>query len=197
MGKCFLQLVGKHFPKHHKFRKIFNRNTGKVSYSCLPNMKSKISKHNRKILATIPQEPTQNVKTCSCPGNTTCPMDGKCLEKDILYIARITSDLPNYNAKEYKGTCSTTWKERYGNHKKAFRNNDYEKDTALSEEVWNIKRKDGQCTIQWQKHQNPSYTPETTKCSLCMNERLEIALYKVKPSIDFGLTNLFINSNID
>ena len=27
-------------------------------------------------------------------------MDGKCLEKDILYITRIMSDLPNYNAKE-------------------------------------------------------------------------------------------------
>ena len=106
-------------------------------------------------------------------------MDGKCLEKDILYIARITSDLPNYNAKEYKGICSTTWKERYGNHRKAFKNDYYEKDSELSEEVWNIKRKDGQYTIQWQKHQNfPSYTPETMKCSLCMNEKLEIALHK-------------------
>ena len=78
-----------------------------------------------------------------------------------------------YNAKEYKGICSTTWKERYGNHRKAFRNDYYEKDFALSEEVWNIKRNDGQYTMQWQKHQDfPSYTPETMKCSLCMNEKL-------------------------
>ena len=106
-------------------------------------------------------------------------MDGKCLEKDILYIARITSDLLNYNAKEYKGIRSTTWKERYGNHRKAFRNDYYEKDSALSEEVWNIKRKDGQYTIQCQKHQNfPSYTPKMMKCSLCMNEKLETALHK-------------------
>ena len=79
--------------------------TVKVSYSRLPNMKSKIGKHNRKVLATTPQNATQNVKTCSCPRNTPCPMDGKCLEKDILCIAWITSDLPNYNAKEYKGKC--------------------------------------------------------------------------------------------
>ena len=103
--------------------------------------------------------------------------------KYILYIARITSDLPNYNAKEYKGMCSTTWKERYRNRRKAFRNDDYEMDYALSEEVWNIKRKDGQYTIQWQKHQHfPSYTPETIKCSLCMNEKLEIALHKASPA---------------
>ena len=99
--KMHLKSVDKHFSKHHKFRKIFNRNTVKISFSCLPNMKSKISKHNRKILATTQQEPTQSVKTCSCPRNTICPMAGKCLEKDILYIARIASDLPNYNTKEY------------------------------------------------------------------------------------------------
>ena len=102
-------------------------------------MKSKIGKHNRKVLATTPQKPTQNVKTCSCPRKTPCPMDGKCLEKYILYIAWITSDLPNYNAKEYKGICSTTRNERYGTHRKAFRNDYYEKDSVLSEEVWNIK----------------------------------------------------------
>ena len=48
------------------------------------------------------------------------------------------------------------------NHRKAFKNDDYERDDALSEEVWNIKRKDEHSTIQLQKHQNfPSYTAET------------------------------------
>ena len=58
-------------------------------------------------------------------------MNGYCLEKDILYLAHITSELPNYVTKEYKGICATTWKERFGNHKKVFRNEDYETDTAL------------------------------------------------------------------
>ena len=31
----FLTLVDKHFPKDHKLRKIFNRNTIKISYSCI------------------------------------------------------------------------------------------------------------------------------------------------------------------
>ena len=46
VGKSFLNLVNKHFPPHHKFRKLFNKNTIKVSYSCMPSMKSKIKSHN-------------------------------------------------------------------------------------------------------------------------------------------------------
>ena len=179
MGKCFLKLIDKHFPKHHKFRKLFNRNTVKVSYSCLPSMKAKINQHNRNVLRKKNEELTTNARTCNCPNNAICPMDGGCLEKDILYLAHITSDLRNYKTKEYKGICSTTWKVRYGNHKKTFNHEKYMKDTTLSIEVWDIKRKNGQHSITWKKDQNyPSYNPQSKKCSLCMHEKLEIALYK-------------------
>ena len=40
VGKLFLKLVKQHFPKGHKLHKIFNKNTIKVSYSCLKNMSS-------------------------------------------------------------------------------------------------------------------------------------------------------------
>ena len=33
IGKQFLKLVKKHFPRHHKYNKIFNNNTIKLSYS--------------------------------------------------------------------------------------------------------------------------------------------------------------------
>ena len=39
VGKHLLSLLDKHFPPHNKFHKIFNINTVKISYSCLPNMK--------------------------------------------------------------------------------------------------------------------------------------------------------------
>ena len=48
--KFFLQLIKKHFPKKHKFHKIFNKNTLTLSYSCMPNIKTKINAHNRDIL---------------------------------------------------------------------------------------------------------------------------------------------------
>ena len=50
IGKFFLQLIKMHFPKEHEFQKIFNRNTLKLSYSCMPNIKAKINAHNREIL---------------------------------------------------------------------------------------------------------------------------------------------------
>ena len=46
--KIFLCLINKNFPPTHKYRKIFNRNFIKISYSCMPNIKSKISTHNKK-----------------------------------------------------------------------------------------------------------------------------------------------------
>ena len=43
IGRYFLNLLDKHFPQDHKFHKIFNRNNIKVSYSCMPNIKSAIN----------------------------------------------------------------------------------------------------------------------------------------------------------
>ena len=42
VGKLFMRLIDKHFPGHHKFHKLFNRNSVKLSYSCMPNMKNVI-----------------------------------------------------------------------------------------------------------------------------------------------------------
>ena len=46
IGHRFLTLVDKHFPKDHKLRKIFNRNTIKISNSCMNNTKQIIDNHN-------------------------------------------------------------------------------------------------------------------------------------------------------
>ena len=40
IGKTFLRLIDRYFPPHHKLHKLFNRNNVKVSYSCMPNVKS-------------------------------------------------------------------------------------------------------------------------------------------------------------
>ena len=49
IGHRFLALVDKHFPKDHKLRKIFNRNTIKISYSCMNNTKQVIYNYNKRI----------------------------------------------------------------------------------------------------------------------------------------------------
>ena len=50
VGKIFMRLVDKHFPRHHKYYKLFNRNNIKLSYSCMPNMNNVIRKYNSKIM---------------------------------------------------------------------------------------------------------------------------------------------------
>jgi hypothetical protein len=50
VAHSFLQLIDKHFPHSTRLHKIFNRNTVKVSYSCMTNIKNTISNHNRHLL---------------------------------------------------------------------------------------------------------------------------------------------------
>ena len=50
IGKTFLSLLRKHFPKGSALNKIFNKNTVKVSYSCMGNIASVITAHNKNIL---------------------------------------------------------------------------------------------------------------------------------------------------
>ena len=57
IGRIFIKLIGKHFPPNHKFVRIFKKNTIKLSYSWMPNIRSKINGHNKKILQPKPAEP--------------------------------------------------------------------------------------------------------------------------------------------
>ena len=63
VGNQFLKLINKHFPRHHKFYKLFNKNNVKVSYNCMPNMKNIINMHNKKI---INPRKANIVRTCKC-----------------------------------------------------------------------------------------------------------------------------------
>ena len=51
VGKCFLTLIDKHFPKSNPLHKILNRNTLKLSYSCMNNVKAIISNHNKAVIS--------------------------------------------------------------------------------------------------------------------------------------------------
>ena len=87
VGKFFLSLIDKHFPPHHKLHKLFNRNNVKISYCCLPNTKSIINAHNRKVLYL---SPTIGRRTCNCINTSQSPLQQRCLSNNILYQANIT-----------------------------------------------------------------------------------------------------------
>ena len=56
IGRKFFNVVSYTFTEGSILRKIFNRNTLKVNYTCVPNITTTISSHNHKILNVEPQK---------------------------------------------------------------------------------------------------------------------------------------------
>ena len=111
VGRFFLNLLNKHSPSHHKFSKIFNRN--KISYSCMPNMKSRTNIHNKKVTKA---KPSAQARTCNYINKSKCPLNNKCLSNKVVCKANITSASKNYRNKIYNGISDTKFKSRYANH---------------------------------------------------------------------------------
>ena len=74
VGKEFFKLIRKHFPRNHRFSKIFNLNTIKISYSSMKNIKNLIKQHNARVLKN--QEHSEK-RSCNCRVKYNCPLDGK------------------------------------------------------------------------------------------------------------------------
>ena len=179
IGKIYLNLIKKHFPRGHKFHKIFNKNTMKVSYSCMPNIKSSIDAHNSKILCRNQNEVRE--KDCNCTNKANCPLSNDCLDSCLVYEGTITSDIQNQIPMKYIGLCEPTFKRRHAVHKTSFNRESYRTSTTLSAECWKIKDLGGSPSFTWRKIGNaPSYSAETKKCLLCLREKFEIANYPGK-----------------
>ena len=174
VGKYFLLLIPKHFPNNHKYHKIFNKNTMKISYSCMPNMTAIINTHNKKLMTTK----IQNERKCNCMNKTICPLSNECLTTNIIYKAKITSNLMNYKPKFYYGTSEGTFKTRYANHKKSFNLSQYQKDTELSNEFWRLKLLDAQPKVTYSILKRCPPTKRNGPCYLCLNEKLFILEHK-------------------
>ena len=79
--------------------KIFNRNTVKVSDSCVQNMSKIYKGHNSKITSA----PRNQLTLCNCQ---KCAMDSKCQTMDAVYDCRVTSE----PQKSYCGLGGVKWK---------------------------------------------------------------------------------------
>ena len=123
-----LLLIQKHFPHNHKYHKIFNKNIVKISYSYMANIKSIINMHNKEV---ITENKTQAVN-CNCVNKPDCSPSNQCQITNIIYKAKITSNLRHYNRKIFYRTNEGTFKQQYGNHKKSFNHKKPRTDTELS-----------------------------------------------------------------
>ena len=118
LGKKFLSIVDKCFPKNHPLNKIFNRHTLKLSYSCMPNMKTIIASHSKQILSNASTTPNQTPDSFNCRKKAECPLEGKCLQDHMVYQATVTTQTTTESYVE----LATNFKERYRNHNTSFRN---------------------------------------------------------------------------
>ena len=95
IGRIFLRLLSKYFPRNHTMHTIFNRNTVTIRCSCLRYISSIISSHNRKILS-----PKQQSFGCNCRVKNECPLNGECQTPSVTYTADVVND-SNDNKKKF------------------------------------------------------------------------------------------------
>ena len=171
IGKIFLTLLDKHFPPSHRYHKIFNRNTVKLSYSCTPNLKSIISSQNKSLLRN---EPTNSEAACNCRDKPNCPLpsNGECRLSAVVYKATVTS---SEGEMEYIGISDSEIKLRISNHKNSFKYESKKNATRLSQHIWKLKEKNVPYNITWEiLTKSKSYQPGSRNCDPCTTEKWKI-----------------------
>ena len=174
IGRKFRSLINKHFKEDNPLKKIFNKNTLKMSYSCTKNMEAIIKSHTNKLMKEKSQEKSKEKKMCNCRGGQNeCPLEGKCLTEALVYKAEI-------GEKVYYGSCGGTFKQRFYGHKQTFENPGAGQ-TALSSHIhenglnWRA--------IKWSVHKKANPRPKGAKfCDVCLAEKLTLCDNIGKPS---------------
>ena len=177
VGKIFFEIIDKHFGKKSKLFKIINRNNVKLSYSCMPNIASKIKNHNNKIM----KENSKKLDdSCNCRNQESCPMKGRnCRKANVIYEANIITDV---ETKTYIGLSSNELKKRIASHYTTINckpeNKNYQKytqSTELSKEIHRLKSKNINYKVDWKIIASEAKArPGVDTCRLCLKEALLI-----------------------
>ena len=143
VGRKFFNIVNQCFKPEHPLRKIFNKNTLKLSYSCMPNLAQKISAHNKSVLKRNSSTPK---KPCNCRVKQECPLNGNCQARNIIYQASVKTD---HGVETYVGLTGDHFKSRFRNHTASFRDQRKKNATELSKHIWELKNNNTEFTITW------------------------------------------------
>ena len=149
-----------------------NRNTVKISYRCLANMKQKIAAHNVRVQKT--EEDQQLNPGCNCTGAMgPCPLDGNCLINSVIYRAEVKDK--DDNIQTYTGLTAGTFKKRFYSHRNSFNNRNSEHSTTLSSHVWSLQDKQENFKINWKViDRAKKFNPINRRCGLCTKEKYYI-----------------------
>ena len=147
----------------------------KLSYSCTKNISSIISGHNRKIL----REPKPIERECNCRNPDACPLDKKCLTANIVYEGVITSH-PDEIERDYRGLCSTSFKDRNSVHKQHINHRQHASKCALAKYAWKLKDQNKTFDIKWKILSIVRGKKVGGVCKLCTTEKLAIIEHPTK-----------------
>ena len=175
IGRTFLSLLDKHFPKSHRLHSILNRKTVKLSYSCSKNMKAIIQNHNAKITNA---SATEKDRPCNCRKKDSCPVNGECCTKTVVYHA--TTNV-NGNEAHYIGSTEGEFKTRFNGHTQSFKSEAKKTSTTLAQFVWdnNLNPKP---SITWSILKKVQKLRAGSKiCSVCSTEKLLILKHLKDP----------------
>ena len=180
LGHKFLKLVEKHFPQNHRYHKIFNKNSIKLSYSCTPNLSMTIKKINRQKIEKIEDKSTTSELMPSkynCRIKRNCPLNGRCLEKSLNYEAEISTSQAKY---PYIGLTEGPFKDRWHTHNTSFTHRSYANSTALSKKIWQLKDRNIPYKISWKILRKAKAYSGGKTCDLCLSEKQLILNSKSK-----------------
>lgn len=166
--------------KKLSLRKIFNRNTIKLSYSCTPNMKQIIDGHNKATIRNAKtSEDSRPQRLCNCRNENECPLGG---QSEVVYQATVDT---REETETYVGLTATDFKTRWRNHRMSFNHKRQRNDTELSKYLWELKEKRVDYLISWKIIARArSYSNATKRCNLCLTEKFFILSYPHEASLN-------------
>ena len=120
--------------------KIFDKNTVKLGFYCMPNIStlncwgnSKKLKRNKNI------EPPN----CNCIKKENCPLKGRCQIECVVYMTEVLNTSSNSNdrndKKVYVDSMQGLFKQRHCDHKSSFKHEMYRHKTSFSNYIWKVK----------------------------------------------------------
>ena len=181
IGGTVFYLLSKYFPQGSKYHHVFNKNTVKVSYCCLPNMDTIIKGMNKKVLSnTEPKNGKERSesKNCNTQGvcEKGCRAKGKCETSSVVYKATVHVNDKTYYKKVYVGMTEGKLKNRISKHYSDFKYISRKNSTSFTTFIWKLQNENKTFQIEWDiLEQSIPYKKGDRFCHLCINEKEWIA----------------------
>ena len=142
------------------FHPIIDYIAVKISYSCMPNMASHISSHNKNIIQEFKKSQYPNPKH-DWRAAEDYPLNGNCKQLAVVYQGDVTPEGP--------------FKEKLSDHCTSFKYEQYKNKSKLPSFIWETKNKGLNFEIKWSVvRRSTTYKAESKKCNLCLWENFHI-----------------------